>query len=100
MRQPADYEDTTEKVCKLNNSLHGFKQSPRLWNKLFKAVMETYGLRVNNADPCLFVNATIGYKFLICLYINNGFFAAEKEKDVTYFLAELQKEVQVTLKSS
>ncbi len=100
MRQPDGYDDSTERVCKLNRSLYGLKQSPRCWNRRFKAFMENYGLRVSEADPCLFVNTSAGHKLLVCLYVDDGFIAAEDQQDLTHFLTELQSEFKVTLTSS
>jgi len=39
MRQPEGFNDGTEKVCRLQRSLYGLKQSPRCWNIKFKTFL-------------------------------------------------------------
>jgi len=36
MSRKIGFGDSTERVCKLNRSLYGLKQSPRGWNNRFR----------------------------------------------------------------
>jgi len=96
MNQPPGFEDGTSCVCKLNKSLYGLKQSPRCWNKKFKA-LDKYALNTSSADPCLFFNSSDGHKLLIALYVDDGLVAAQNADDLTKFLSELQSEFCVTV---
>ena len=89
MRQPAGYDDETNRVCKLNKSLYGLKQAPRCWNRKFKEFLEKHGLKVSKADPCLFYSINDGHKFIIALFVDDGVVAAQNEDDLDAFLSEL-----------
>ncbi len=100
MKQPAGYEDGTQTVCKLNRSLYGLKQSPRCWNKKFKAFLTSHGLQTSEADPCLFYNAAEEHKLLIALYVDDGLVAAKNDEDLQRFLSDLKSQFEVTVSSS
>lgn len=42
MLPPTGYESNSIKVCKLQLSLYGLKQSPRCWNKRIKLFLNTF----------------------------------------------------------
>ena len=100
MKQPAGYEDGTDRVCKLSRSLYGLKQSPRCWNKKFKDFLIKYGLHISEADLCLFYCKAEGHKLLIVLYVDDVLVAAQSEEDLHRFLAELKAQFNVTLSTS
>lgn len=97
MRQPVGYDDGTGRVCKLSKSLYGLKQAPRCWNKKFKDFLERYGLKVSEADPCLFYSVHDGHKLIIALYVDDGLVAAQNDDDLNMFLSELCSEFCVTV---
>jgi len=49
--QPIGFEDSTDRVCKLNRSLYGLKQSPRWWNNRFKQFLLEFKLEQSTSDP-------------------------------------------------
>lgn len=97
MRQPEGFQDGTNKVCKLNRSLYGLKQSPRCWNRRFKSFLDKHGLIQSEADPCLFISKTEGHKLMIALYVDDGLVACQDKKDLKHFLSELKSEFKVTV---
>jgi hypothetical protein len=97
MRQPEGFEDGTARVCKLNKSLYGLKQSPRCWNKRFKSFLDKHGLIQSAADPCLFISMTKGHKLMVALYVDDGLVACQDKDDLTRFLTELKSEFKVTV---
>jgi len=50
MEQPEGCEDGTSRVCKLNKTLYGLKQSPRAWNLAFKNYVKEIGLKQSEYD--------------------------------------------------
>ena len=42
MQQPKEYEDGTDRVCKLNCSLYGLKQALRCWNHHFIEILKKH----------------------------------------------------------
>lgn len=53
MEQPAYLNDNTDRVCRLNRSIYGLKQSGRNWNKLLNAALIDFGLRRTISDQCV-----------------------------------------------
>jgi hypothetical protein len=56
MRQPVGFEDKNhpEKVCRLNTSLYGLKQSARCWNLVIDSYLKSEHFKQNAADPCVY----------------------------------------------
>jgi hypothetical protein len=100
MSQPPGYEDGTDRVCKLNKSLYGLKQSPRCWNKRFKEFLDKHGLKNSDADPCLFYSNSDEHKLIIAVYVDDGLVAYQNESDFESLIADLKTEFQVTVSSA
>ncbi len=100
MKQPTGYDDGTGRVCKLNRSLYGLKQSPRCWNKKFTDFLHKYGLKSSEADPCLFFSSREGHKLLIVLYVDDGLVASQDSNDLDKFLTELKSQFSVTVSAA
>ena len=96
MDQPEGFQDDTDRVCKLEKSLYGLKQSPRCWNKRFKKVLLRFGLCESEADPCLYYRKEKGRKLLVVLYVDDGLIAASREEDVDALLQCLRENFKIT----
>ena len=66
------------KVLKLNKTLYGLRQSPRLFWKYMVQKMEMCGMQQSNLDPCLF----IGEKVICICYVDDLIFWAMNEADM------------------
>jgi hypothetical protein len=75
MRQPEVFDDGCGRVCKLKLSLYGLKQAPRCWNQRFVDLVKKRRLKVNTADPCLFVHQRNGKKLIVAIYVDDGLIA-------------------------
>lgn len=53
--QPEGYEDSSNKVLKLNKSLYGLRESPRQWYECFNKYMTQINFERVNHDYCLYV---------------------------------------------
>lgn len=95
MRQPEGYSDGTDKVCKLQKSLYGLKQSARCWNQKFTGFLNNFDLQALDADPCVFVNRRDKKKVILAIYIDDGLIAAEDDDDINILLGQLQHKFEM-----
>lgn len=95
MRQPEGFTDGTDKVCKLQRSLYGLKQSARCWNQRFTDFLQAFGLTATDADSCVFVNRPNQRKVIFAIYIDDGLIAAKDDSDIAALLDHLQHEFEI-----
>ena len=95
MKQPEGFDDGTDRVCKLERSLYGLKQSPRCWNKRFVDYLLKLGFVMSDADPCLYVRKCRERKLIVVLYVDDGIVAASHADDCHKFLTDLTIEFKI-----
>jgi hypothetical protein len=77
VEQPEGFEDGTGRVCKLNRTLYGLRQSPRAWYLTLKDFLHSYGLSTAAADNSVFFNEDIQ----VAVYVDDLLiFGADKAK--------------------
>ncbi|RVW38091.1 Retrovirus-related Pol polyprotein from transposon RE1 [Vitis vinifera] len=64
-------EKQCQKVCKLNKSLYGLKQSPRAWFGRFTKSMRAFGYRQSNSDHTLFLKKQHGKITTLIVYVDD-----------------------------
>lgn len=69
MEQPEEYQDGTDKVCKLNRSIYGLKQAGRQWNLKLDNALKKFGLHKSQMDPCIYFSSDKG--ILIAIYVDD-----------------------------
>ena len=78
MKQPEGYIDKNqpEKVCRLNSSLYGLKQSARCWNLVIDSYLKSKNFVQNSADPCIYYKSEVvdGKEIvvLIAVYVDDS----------------------------
>ena len=111
MKQPEGFIDDKhpEKVCRLNKSLYGLKQSARCWNQLMDSYLKSNDYIQSSADPCVYFKTQIvdGEKkmILIGVYVDDTvlccnclvFLISEKQKISTRFQMDDRGEVNYIL---
>uniref|UniRef100_A0A8R7RAQ8 Reverse transcriptase Ty1/copia-type domain-containing protein n=1 Tax=Triticum urartu TaxID=4572 RepID=A0A8R7RAQ8_TRIUA len=70
-------------VCKLKKSLHGLKQSPRLWYKRFDSFMIAHGFKRSAYDSCVYIKFVDGSTIYLLLYVDDMLIAAKGKKEIT-----------------
>lgn len=60
-------------IVKLNRSIYGLKQSPRLWNKTIDAYLRTLGFTPSNYDPAIYLrfDKSNNLESIISLYVDD-----------------------------
>ena len=73
MEQPPGYTQKGKEhlVCRLKKSLYGLKQSPRCWNKRFRAYMEEIQFRESQADPYVFIHSEGTEVSIVAVYVDD-----------------------------
>ena len=111
MQQPEGFVDQKNpgKVCRLNTSLYGLKQSARCWNQLMDSYLKSQNYEQSTADLCVYYKTEIvdGEKvfILIGVYVddtilccnNLKYLVSEKEKISSKFEMDDRGEVNFIL---
>jgi hypothetical protein len=64
-------QETEGKVCRLNKSLYGLKQSPRAWFGRFSKEVRSLGYRQSNADHTLFYKRRRDKITILVVYVDD-----------------------------
>ena len=72
LRQREGFIDSSrpDYVCKLNKSLYGLKQSPRLWYKIFDNFMLSQGYSRSFKDQCVYFRRCDDDMIYLLLYVD------------------------------
>ena len=94
LRQPEGFIDSNrpDYVCKLNKSLYGLKQSPRLWYKRFDKFMLSQGYSRSFKDQCVYFKRCGKDMIYLLLYVDDMLIASQSMVKVSELKAELSKE--------
>lgn len=98
MKPPEGYATNPKLVFKLKKSLYGLKQAPRCWNRCITDYIVDIGFKQSKADPCLFTRRRGKSKIVLALYVDDGLFASNSEKETKLFLEELKNRFKITVK--
>ena len=67
--QPDEFNDGTNRVCKLNKALYGLKQAGRMWNLKLDAPLKNYCLNKCVSDPCIYYKDNL--ELIIAIYVDD-----------------------------
>ena len=67
------FDRDKSKVCLLQKSLYGLKQSPRCWNKTFSNYLKVQNFHQSDADPCLFIRKEGSNVQILAIYVDDCF---------------------------
>jgi hypothetical protein len=78
------------RVCRLNKSLYGLKQSPRQWYKKFDAFMVSINFSRSNFDSCVYIKKLDSGNFVyLLLYVDDILIASSNAGEIKRLKAEL-----------
>ena len=87
MEIPQGFKDAG-RICKLEKSLYGLKQSPRTWNKKMTTTLQEENFIQSSADPCLFIKKIDDRLAFISCYVDDCLLIG-KDQDVRNLKATL-----------
>ena len=85
MEQPPGFREPGAewKVCLLQKSLYGLKQSPRQWYKRFDSYVRSIGLFRCEYDSCVYIKSLKnGSRVFLFLYVDDKLIACKSRKVV------------------
>ncbi|GKF32157.1 retrotransposon protein, putative, ty1-copia subclass [Tanacetum coccineum] len=73
MVQPEGFVDPKHpnKVCKVQRSIYGLKQTSRSWNKMFNVEIKKIGFTQNPDEPCVYLKASGSNVAFLILYVDD-----------------------------
>jgi hypothetical protein len=83
------------KVCKLNKSLYGLKQSPRAWFGKFSQSMKNYGFKQSQADHTLLLECDRGKLTALIVYVDDMVVTGNDEEGIRRLRDYLAKEFEM-----
>lgn len=86
--------DEHGKVCKLNKSLYGLKQSPRCWNTRFNDFILSLGFNRSRSDYCLYIYKGCETMFIL-LYVDDVLIVGN-ETEIKSIKEKLSEEFEMT----
>ncbi|KAE8656802.1 ATP-dependent zinc metalloprotease FTSH 3 [Hibiscus syriacus] len=85
----------SNKVCKLNKSLYGLKQSPRAWFERFTKVILKNGYKQSLTDHTLFIKVTsTNKKVIFIVYVDDIILTGDDEEEICNLKKLLNKEFE------
>ena len=96
MRQPEGFKQGgPDKVCRLNKSLYGLKQSPRLWGEKLASVLVKLGFKRLETDPCVYLYTRDDLKVIVPVWVDDITLASTSSGAIDHFVKELQNYITV-----
>jgi hypothetical protein len=83
-------------VWKLNKSLYGMKQAPRMWKKHLTSTLKTLGLSPLIMDDALFFNSD--RTLFLHIYVDDGLIVGQNRSTIVSFLNQLQEIYKIKIK--
>ncbi|KAL6345184.1 hypothetical protein AAG906_015667 [Vitis piasezkii] len=78
------------RVCKLNKSIYGLKQSPRAWHAKLSSTLEDLGFTRSSADSSLYVQIGQTEKLMVLIYVDDLIITGSNADSI----ASLKKKLQ------
>ena len=92
--QPAGFVDSSRPnmVCRLNKSLYGLKQTPRVWYSRFATFLLTLGFTEAKSDTSLFIYRRGDEIAYLLLYVDDIVLIASSQQLLQRIISSLQQE--------
>ena len=92
MTQPEGFQQGGKNmVCRLNKSLYGLKQSPRLWGETLAKALLSMGFVKTYSDASLYIFDQDGIKVIVPVFVDDITLASKSASKLDYFVTELGK---------
>ena len=82
-------------VVRLKKCIYGLQESPRLWNQMLHAYMQSLGFEQSKVEPCLYVKRKNGKAILFVLVYVDDLMTVGATEDVAEFENKMVERFQV-----
>jgi hypothetical protein len=98
MEIPEGFEQhgSKNKVCKLERSLYGLRQSGRSWNTELDRRLKKQGLRRSGKDPCVYYQNTNEGLIIVVVYVDDLVLIAETSDGMEKLKKSVKSQSEVT----
>ena len=98
MCQPTSFIDPVhlQKVCLMQKSLYGLKQSAYNWNKKFTENLQLFSLQPTLTDPCVFVDGVYSSKIILAIFVDNSIICSLHEGAIDQVLHHMKDKFKLT----
>lgn len=86
-----------EKICKLNKSLYGLKQSPRCWNIKFSNFLKSFNFKESHAEKCIYRAIVNGKIVYLALFVDDGLIVSESKAAIQVVINRLKGSFDITV---
>ncbi|CAH2089057.1 unnamed protein product [Euphydryas editha] len=94
MEQPVGFETDKDKVCLLNKSIYGLRQSSRIWNCKVNSVLTSNGYSQSQCEPCVYLKKTESDLTIIALYVDDFYIFSSCKSEKTKLINLLKSEFE------
>ena len=96
MRQPDGFGDGTNRVCWLQKTLYGLKQSGREWNKELDRRMKRKGFSNLQSDPCVYIRRDDDELEIVTIWVDDLLLFASSFRVLRHLREDLKTVFDVT----
>jgi len=96
MRQPEGFGDGTNRVCWLQKTLYGLKQSGREWNKELDRRLKVKGFNNLQLDPCAYIRRNGDNLEIITVWVDDLMLFATSDSVMEHLAEDLESTFDVT----
>ena len=96
MEVPQGVQCEDVKVCKLEKSLYGLKQSPRQWNCKFDSFLKDHNFIQSSADPCIYFRPCEETFVFLAIFVDDGLILAENKNSLNVIMNSLKQVFEIT----
>lgn len=89
MEQPEGFGSNNDKVCLLQKSIYGLKQSSRMWNARIHKVLSDNGFIQCKSEPCVYTMKSHNDFVIIALYVDDCYLFYPKDSQCKRKLLDL-----------
>lgn len=97
MQQPPGFVDTQHPnyLCRLKKAIYGLRQAPRAWHDALKQYVLSYGFKMSQIDPSLFIYSCKSVQAFFLVYVDDILVTGNSGPFVSKFIHDLSNRFSI-----